>query len=82
MKDHAQIIARVAAEHGLKPKHLTGLMRTRRVSWARQEAMHAIAEETHASNAEIGTLLGGRTSWTVRAGIAAHRARMAREVSE
>lgn len=82
MKDPAQIIARIAAEHGLKPKHLTGSIVTRRVSWARQEAMAAIAEETHASNAEIGALLGGRTSWTVRAGIAAHRARMAKEAAE
>ena len=81
MTAHTDIIAKVAAQHGLRPRDITGPRTNRRIAWARQQAMHEIAEATHWSNADIGEVLH-RDHSTVRHGIAAHRARLAKEAAE
>lgn len=51
-----QIIADVAAAHGLRPRDLTGPDRRRTVCFARFEAMRAIRAATNLSTIQIGAL--------------------------
>lgn len=75
----AEILARVAAKHGLSVEDLKGDSLKRRITLPRQEAMHALCAEGLWSTTRIGWLLGGRDHTTVIHGRDAHAKRMAEE---
>lgn len=73
-----QVIARVAAEHGVPSTMLTGNRRTRQAYVARQQAMWEIRRERpHLTLKVIGRAFGGRDHSTISHGVRAHAARMA-----
>jgi chromosomal replication initiator protein len=59
-------IQRVVASHyGLSVRELISSMRTARIAWPRQVAIHLTRELTHASLPAIGSAFGGRNHATV-----------------
>jgi chromosomal replication initiator protein len=55
----------VAAHYGLSVTELISSMRTARIAWPRQVAIHLSRELTHASLPAIGAAFGGRNHATV-----------------
>lgn len=72
----AQIVAQVAAKHGISVRELTSRGRHRYIAWARQEAMARLRDMTAWSLPKIGDYLGGLDHTTVLYGIRQHQARM------
>ena len=71
-----EIIAAVAARHGLTPADLTGPSRRRYIAWPRQEAMARLQVQLGWSTPRIGRALGDRHHTTVMHGIRAYTARL------
>jgi len=74
-KTPSQIIAEVAAKHGLTVKEITSRNRTWRVSHPRQEAMYELYTRTKLSLPQVARKLGLTDHSTVMHGIRAHEAR-------
>lgn len=73
----SEILATVAARHGVSPSELVGPSSKRRYAWPRQEVMAIAYRETPLSYPEIGRRLGGRDHSTVIHGVRKHEKRMA-----
>lgn len=71
----AEMVAEVAAEHGVTVAALRGPGRSRRLAWPRQEAMLRCREEIGYSYRRIGRFFGDRDHTTVMHGCEAARAR-------
>jgi chromosomal replication initiator protein len=61
--EHIQQV--VASNYGLSVSELNSPLRTVRIAWPRQLAIHLSRELTHASLAAIGAAFGGRNHATV-----------------
>ena len=73
----ADIVARVAAEHGLSVKDIKGNSLRKKHTMPRQQAMWEIAQQERWSLTGVGRFLGGRDHTTVLHGIRAHERRLA-----
>lgn len=72
----SDILAEVAAKHGLRVADLKGPCRERRYVYPRHEAMWALRQRTRLSLPQIGNILGGRDHTTVLYGVRKHAERM------
>lgn len=71
-----QIVAEVAARHGVTVAEIIGPRRLKYIVHARQEAMYELRQRTSFSYPHIGQLLGERDHATVIHGERKHKARM------
>jgi chromosomal replication initiation ATPase DnaA len=74
----ADIIAEVAARHGVTIEALKGPDRFRNIARVRQEAMWLMWRTGRYSRYQIGQFLGGRDHSTIRHGVLAHERRLAK----
>jgi len=71
-----QVLASVAAQHGVTRSELSGASRLARVVCARQHAMWELRQHTDLSLAQIGRLLGNRDHTTIIHGVRRHAERL------
>lgn len=64
-----EIVARVAARHGVSRSRMHGIWKDKLISRARQEAMWLLRDATALSFPQIGAYVGGRDHSTVMFGV-------------
>ena len=71
-----EILARVAADHGLGVGELKSRTKLKRIIVARWHAMHALYETGRFSTTQVGRLVGGFDHTTVLYGLQRHSERI------